>query len=75
MQSIEVFAKLNAEATERAIPQEVAKGLHVVAQYEGLSFFGHKAFSTRPEAEAYATELNKQPGTTTKIHSPETVVI
>ncbi len=71
MQDIAIFARLNAEATERAIPQEVAKGKHVVAQYEGLAFFGHKAFDTRAEAEAYAADLNKQVGTSTKIHSPE----
>jgi len=71
MQDIAIYARLNAEATERAIPQEVAKGKHVVAHYEGLAFFGHKAFDTRAEAETFAADLNKQLGVTTKIYSPQ----
>ncbi len=71
MNDLHIIARQNAKATEASIPSEVAAGKHVVARYEGVNFFGHESFDTREQAEARAAELNKDHGTTTKIHSPE----
>ena len=71
MNDLHIIAKQNAKATEAAIPREVAAGKHVVARYEGVNFFGHESFDSREKAEARAAELNKDYGTSTKIHSPE----
>lgn len=76
MQDIQVIAKLNAEAVERSIPQQLAAGRTVVAEYSGLTFVGFETFSgenAERDARAKLNELNnRNDGSHGKIIRPET---
>lgn len=75
MQDLEVIHKLNAEAIERSIPQQLAAGRTVVAEYSGVHFVGFSTFTgdtAAADAQAKLTELNsRNDGTHGKIFRPE----
>lgn len=71
MQDLATFAKLNAQATERHIPQETAKGKYVVAHYTGLSFYSYSTHDTLAEAQEKKAEIEKSYGDRGVIHEPQ----
>ncbi len=77
MQDLHIINKLNAEAIERSIPQQLAAGRTVVAEYAGLHFVGYETFSgenAEAEAQAKADEIASRGYTyTAKILRPEPV--
>lgn len=72
MQDLNVINKLNNEAVQRDIPNQLAAGKHVVAEYAGLHFIGSSAFDTLAEAEARKKSLDDKgiPGNRAEILSP-----
>jgi len=73
MQDINVIAKINAEAAERDIPQQLANGKHVVAEFAGLHYVAHHVFDTAEKAQHKAAQLNAEGGSThARTFSPET---
>ena len=75
MQDLEIINKLNAEAIERSIPQQLAAGRVVVAEYAGLHFIGFETFSGETalaDAQAKLAKLNSSnDGTHGKLFTPE----
>lgn len=70
MQDLNVIAKVNAEAHERDIPNQQAKGLFVVAEYAGLNYTGYSTHATQVEANAKACAIGAQPGGRAKVYHP-----
>jgi hypothetical protein len=67
---LQTINRLNAEAIERDIPRQQAKGKYVVAEYRGLNFFGYSTHSSEAKANAYACELGLHPGCRTQVYRP-----
>lgn len=64
MQDLETINRLNAEAIERDIPRQQAKGKFVVAEYAGVHFVGYSTHTERSSAEHKLAQLNAS-GTST----------
>ena len=63
MHDLNTINRLTAEAVERSIPQHLAAGRTVVAEYAGLHFVGFETFSgdnADTEAQARADEINSR---------------
>lgn len=76
MNDLHIIAKQNAKATEAAVPREVAAGKHVVVEYLGLSFIGHRSFDNADAAKAYSAKeiaARGSIGYRTQLHHPEQV--
>lgn len=73
MQDLNVISKINAEAHERDIPNQQAKGLYVVAEYTGLHYTGYSTHKTQAEANAAACHVGAKIGRRAKVYNPTTV--
>ena len=73
MNDLNVISRLNAEAHERDIPNQQAKGLYVVAEYTGLHYTGYSVHETQVEANAAACRVGNQIGRRAKVYNPTTV--
>lgn len=70
MQDLHTIRKLNAEAHERDIPNQQAKGKYVVAEYHGLTYVGYSTHTSEVEANAAACHIGNQPGRIAKVYNP-----
>ncbi|CAB4124560.1 hypothetical protein UFOVP61_18 [uncultured Caudovirales phage] len=71
MQDLNIITKLNNEATERDIPNQLAAGKYVAAQYTGLHFTGYTSHDTESECNAAAAaHVNAGPSNRSQIHRP-----
>lgn len=72
MNDLNVIARQNAEAHERDIPNQQAKGLFVVAEYHGLHYVNSTSHQTEAEANAKACEIGNEVGRRAKVYRPTT---
>ncbi len=75
MNDLQTINRLNAEAIERDIPRQQAKGKFVVAEFSGLNFIGYSTHDREAEANSYACELGIKPGCRTKVYHPTAALI
>jgi len=73
MNDLHTIQKLNSQAVERDIPNQLAKGKFVVAEYTGLHFTSHSVHDTEVEANAKACEIGQEVGKRAKVHRPAAV--
>lgn len=74
MNDLATIAKKNADAVERNIPREQAKGKHVVATYNGVNFEGYSTHGTQAEALEKVAEEELRLGVRTRLFEPTNVV-
>lgn len=70
MNDLQTIDRLNAEAIERDIPRQQAKGKYVVAEFIGLRFTGYSTHQTESEANEKACEIGLKPGGRAHIYRP-----
>lgn len=70
MQDLHTIRKINAEAHERDIPNQQAKGLYVVAEYNGLNYVGYSTHASEVEANAKACQIGNEPGHRSRVYTP-----
>ena len=76
MNDLNVIQRKNSEASSRDIPNQIAAGKTVVAEYHGLHYVGHEAFDGPDAAEKAAArkiEIEALPGQRGVIQAPATV--
>lgn len=71
MQDLNVIIDQNNKAAERDIPQQLAAGKHVVAEYAGVSYIAHHVFDNAEQAQHKQAQLNAAGGSShAKLFSP-----
>lgn len=75
MNDLYAIKKQNAAAVQRDIPNQLAKGKFIAAEYTGLHFVGYHAYDTLAEAQAKATEINARGDSShSKVQSPHPII-
>lgn len=74
MNDLYQIQKANTAAVQRDIPNKLAKGRFVAAEYTGLHFVGYHDYATLGEAQAKADEINARGDSShAKVQSPHPI--
>lgn len=70
MNDINIISKINSQAAQRDIPDQVAAGRFVVAEYAGLHYVNHTVFNDKASADLRVAEVNSDITQRAVLHIP-----